>query len=99
MRAIDLGKCLALGGVAAVMVTGCAVLTIDVDVYKGSMANHEDVQIEQLVSLANGAKPLIIQLRDHLEWGLPPRSPIYPHGAAGLSTHSESEIQKTLYEI
>ncbi len=49
------------------MGVGCAVLTVDVDVYKGSLANHEDVQIEQMAVMAIGAKPLLIQVRDELE--------------------------------
>ncbi len=46
---------------------GCAALTIDVDVYKGPLANHEDVQIQQITVMAVGAKPLLVQLRDKLE--------------------------------
>ena len=42
---------------------GCAVLRIDVDVYKGPLANHEDVQMEQFAAMAIGAKPLMIALR------------------------------------
>ena len=42
-------------------------LTVDVDVYKGALANTEEVQAEQVISLAMGSKPLLIQLRDHLE--------------------------------
>ena len=47
---------------------GCSVLRIDVDVYKGPLANHQDVQVEQLVAMAVGAQPLLIQLRDSIEW-------------------------------
>ena len=46
---------------------GCAVLTVDVDVYKGPLANHEDVQTEQMAAMAIGAKPLLVELRDTLE--------------------------------
>jgi hypothetical protein len=46
---------------------GCAVTRIDVDVYKGPMANHSDVQAEQLAALAMGAKPLLIELRDKFD--------------------------------
>lgn len=45
---------------------GCAVLTVKVDVYKGSLVNHEDVQLDQMTILAASAKPLLIQLRDRL---------------------------------
>ena len=34
-------------GIGASLV-GCAVLRIDVDVYKGPLANNEDVQTEQM---------------------------------------------------
>lgn len=58
-------------GVAAVLwllFSGCAVLTVDVDVYKGALVNEEHVQLHQLVALATAAKPMLIQLRDNLEW-------------------------------
>ncbi|MCS6290251.1 MAG: hypothetical protein H8K10_14950 [Nitrospira sp.] len=55
---------LALCGV----LSGCAVLTVDVDVYKGALVNEEHVQLHQLVALATAAKPMLIQLRDNLEW-------------------------------
>ncbi len=50
-----------------VSLVGCAVMTVDVDVYKGPLANHEDVQTEQMAAMAIGAKPLLIQLRNTLE--------------------------------
>ncbi|MBM4440000.1 MAG: hypothetical protein FJ027_06250 [Candidatus Rokubacteria bacterium] len=49
------------------LVAGCAVLTIDVDVYKGALSNHESVQTEQLAAMAMGVKPLIAELRAQLE--------------------------------
>lgn len=52
----------------ALALQGCAVLTVDVDVYKGPLVNHEDVQMEQLAAMAVGARPLLIQLRDNLEY-------------------------------
>ena len=52
---------------AAVLFVGCAVLTVDVDVYKGPLANHKDVQVEQMAAMAIGAKPLLVELRDALE--------------------------------
>ena len=54
-------------GAAAAALGGCAVMTIDVDVYKGPLSNHEDVQTEQMAVMAIGAKPLLIKLRDNLE--------------------------------
>ncbi|MDR4462722.1 MAG: hypothetical protein MRJ66_00490 [Nitrospira sp.] len=56
---------------------GCAVLTVDVDVYKGALVNEEHVQLHQLTALATAAKPMLVQLRDKLEWpeteGVPSR--------------------------
>lgn len=52
---------------AAILFASCAVLTIDVDVYKGPLANHKDVQVEQMTAMAIGAKPLLVELRDALE--------------------------------
>ncbi len=52
----------------AVLLAGCAVARIDVDVYKGPLADHEHVQIEQFAALAIGAKPLLVSLRDRLQW-------------------------------
>ncbi|OGK90094.1 MAG: hypothetical protein A2W08_08660, partial [Candidatus Rokubacteria bacterium RBG_16_73_20] len=55
-----------LGALAGAL-AGCAVLTIDVDVYKGPLANDERVQVEQVAVMAIGAKPLLIQLRDRVQ--------------------------------
>lgn len=57
---------LALG---LVMSTSCAVMTVDVDVYKGQLVSEEEVQVRQMVALATAAKPLLTDLRDQLEWG------------------------------
>lgn len=35
--------------------SACAVLNVDVDVYKGPLANHEEVQSEQMAAMATGA--------------------------------------------
>ncbi len=56
------------GLIACVLILGgCAVLTVDVDVYKGPLANHLDVQVHQLAAIAIGAKPILGQLRFRLE--------------------------------
>ena len=68
-----LGLALALG----TGLVGCAVLTVDVDVYKGSLVNEEHVQLHQLAALATAAKPMLVGLRNTLEWpyvkGMPPK--------------------------
>jgi len=51
----------------AASMAGCAVLQVDVDVYKGPLSNQRGVQVEQVAAMAMGAKPLLIQLRDRLE--------------------------------
>ncbi len=53
---------------AAFGLGACSVLRIDVDVYQGPLANHMDVQVEQFAALAVGAHPLLVQLRDTVEW-------------------------------
>jgi hypothetical protein len=53
--------------ITALFGAGCAVMTIDVDVYKGPLANSEEVQLEQLTVMANSAKPLLIALKDELQ--------------------------------
>ena len=60
-----------IGGAVVVLsgiLSGCAVLTIDVDVYKGSLINEERVQLHQLLALATAAKPMLVQVRDSNEW-------------------------------
>jgi hypothetical protein len=47
---------------------GCAVTRIDVDVYKGPLSNDEDIQMAQLAVMATAAKPLLIELRNDLQW-------------------------------
>ncbi|MDP6544598.1 MAG: hypothetical protein QGH60_11450 [Phycisphaerae bacterium] len=54
--------------IALCMSSGCAVLTVDVDVYKGPLVNDDHIQIQQAVELATGAKPMLIELRDRMEW-------------------------------
>ena len=39
--------------IALFFLGGCAAIRIDVDVYKGPLANHEDVQIQQLITLGS----------------------------------------------
>lgn len=53
--------------VVCLMLTSCAVMTVDVDVYKGPLANHKDVQTQQVAAMAVGAKPLITRLKDDLK--------------------------------
>jgi hypothetical protein len=55
-------------GLAALLIGGCAVLQLDVDVYKGPLSNQEEVQQQQLAVMASSAKPLLIALRDQTEW-------------------------------
>ncbi|MBX3334503.1 MAG: hypothetical protein KF876_10275, partial [Nitrospira sp.] len=72
-RMKELGLSIALGA----GLVGCAVLTVDVDVYKGALVNEEHVQLHQLVALTIAAQPMLVHLRDNLEWpeteGKPPK--------------------------
>ncbi|MBI3915521.1 MAG: hypothetical protein HY322_00745 [Betaproteobacteria bacterium] len=52
---------------AALTFAGCAALRIDVDVYKGPLANHEDIQVRQYAALAVAARPVLASLRNRLE--------------------------------
>ncbi|MCK4793257.1 MAG: hypothetical protein KAV87_56525, partial [Desulfobacteraceae bacterium] len=72
----------------AVLFAGCAVLTVDVDVYKGPLANHEDIQTEQMAAMAIGAKPLLVELRDTLE----------ARGPTGASPKEASDFRETAKE-
>lgn len=47
--------------------TGCGVIKIDVDVYKGPLQNQLDVQTQQIAYMAQAAKPLLVRLRADLE--------------------------------
>lgn len=49
------------------LMTGCAALTIDVDVYKGPLVEDIQVQTKSTTAMAKGALPLLIQLRNTLE--------------------------------
>lgn len=53
---------LLLLALSAIFSSGCAVMNIDVDVYKGPLANHKDVQTEQLAAMAVGSYPLLQRL-------------------------------------
>ena len=77
---------------AGLLAAGCAVVTVDVDVYKGPLANTEEIQGEQVISMAMGAKPLLVQLRDHLEVGTPPKSDTLGRSSSGrVDSRSEAE--------
>ena len=65
-------RLLALLGGAAALVSGCAVLTIDVDVYKGALINTERMRDEQIVASAMAAKPMLLQLRSVLHQACDP---------------------------
>ena len=45
-----------------VLLVGCAVLTVDVDVYKGPLVNDDATQMDQVIALTLGAKPLVVDL-------------------------------------
>ncbi len=49
---------------AALCLSGCAALQIDVDVYKGPLVHDEDTQIQQLASIAMSAKAVMLVQRN-----------------------------------
>lgn len=74
------------------LLASCSVLQVDVDVYKGPLANHKDVQTEQLAVMAVGAEPLIRRLHDELvNAGLDRNHPLVQNVSAiqTLYTHRE----------
>lgn len=56
-----------LGLALLLALCGCAALHVDIDVYKGPLANEDDVQLEQVASMAIGAKPLLEKIKSGLE--------------------------------
>lgn len=74
-RTSDLAALLTL---ATIALCGCAVVTVDVDVYKGPLANQESVQVEQISVAAIGAQPILQRLQYELikEFGLSPNKDI-----------------------
>ena len=49
------------------ILVGCAVLNVEVDVYKGPLANHREIQLEQVAAMAVAARPLLLDLSYQLE--------------------------------
>lgn len=43
--------------------SACSTLQVDVDVYKGPLANHKTIQTQQFAALANSTKSLIVGMR------------------------------------
>lgn len=64
-----------LAFLASLTLGACSVVRVDVDVYNGPLANHEEVQVEQLAAMVMGARPLLAQLRDTLQWHEACRTP------------------------
>lgn len=60
----------AVAALAAALVAGplpgCAVLTVDVDVYKGPLSTHPSLQLEQACGMVDGARLVLEQVRDSI---------------------------------
>lgn len=52
-------------GLLVLACSGCAVLEVNVDVYKGPLVNHEDIQARQVASIAMTARTLLVTMRNH----------------------------------
>jgi hypothetical protein len=48
------------------ILTGCAVLTVDVDVYKGVLSNEQSTQVNQLQALVPASRNLMVQMFNDL---------------------------------
>ncbi|TQV82322.1 hypothetical protein [Denitrobaculum tricleocarpae] len=83
---------------SAFLLGGCAVMRIDVDVYKGPLANDEIVQLQQFQSMAPGMFEVMVQLRDQFEWG---ELPVWQceDGRAQMRRPGESRFGKTTIEF
>jgi hypothetical protein len=62
-RLLGLSLLLAMAALGA----ACSALQIDVDVYKGPLANEAETQARQFAALAISAKPLLASLRNDIE--------------------------------
>lgn len=60
------GLTLAVAAAGSLALASCAELRVDVDVYKGPLANHEEVLTEQFAITASAAKPVLENLRYEL---------------------------------
>lgn len=87
-----MNRILALG--AAVLLSGCAALQVDVDVYKGPLGNSQETQSQQLASMALSAKPLIEDFRNRLIERL--QAGTEPHARFQLGAATVYIPQKTL---
>ena len=77
---------------------GCAVLNVDVDVYKGPLANHKDVQLQQLAQFAIGAQPILVKLCEEEE--REEKEPNYKHiCATPTEGTANSRIAQQVREI
>ena len=50
-------------GIGSAGLVSCASIQVDMDVYKGPFANHEEVEVEQFAVLAGAAKPILTKLQ------------------------------------
>jgi len=74
-------------GAVLVVGSGCAALTVDVDMYKGPLSNNEILQARQINATVIGAKPVLLGLRNHLERGEDP----VQHERDWLATQTKRE--------
>lgn len=80
------GKCAAAG--LALLLGGCAALQIDVDVYKGPLINNEQIQQQQVISMALSAEVLMRAARNQfIELALKPD----PNGTENAAPASQFE--------
>lgn len=83
---------------------GCAVMTIDVDVYKGPLSNDDDVQLAQLVECVNDASVACSVVKEALIRKFPADAKTWQHALdeekkSNVSSTEVSGIYRDLHEI
>ena len=67
MTAINKTLCLSVALGSLIISAGCAVLRVDVDVYKGPLANNEEVQEQQIIATAVAAERMLNGLEEVID--------------------------------
>lgn len=84
---------------AGLVLSGCAALQVDVDVYKGPLANTDETQQAQLASMALSARPLVLTMRnlllDDLDLLNGTVTAVVTVAAADGTSRTESQVRQT----
>ena len=89
-----------IAGAACGVLAGCSVMTVDVDVYKGPLANTRHVQIEQMSVMAIGADVVLERLQKLLCAECRGLEDAFPHlRIASDIAHPDSTIKGDLHAL